>query len=94
MKGDIPEAHWEPLGDIRPLAAAVQKEEATKMANGKAVSEKEWKELKAQLSDVIRLFGGLLFFPVILLVAIGYGIRAGIIVGTEKFLEMLEAWWV
>ena len=63
------------------------------MANGKAVSEKEWKELKAQLSDVIRLFGGLLFFPVILLVGIGFGIRAGIIAGTEKTLEYLKGWW-
>lgn len=63
------------------------------MANGKATTEKEWKELKGQLSDVIRLFGGLIFFPVILIVGVGYGIRAGIIAGTEKTLEFLKGWW-
>ena len=63
------------------------------MANGKAVSEREWKELKGQLEEVIRLFGGLLFFPVILIVGIGHGIRAGLIVAIEKTLEMIKAWW-
>ena len=63
------------------------------MANGKAVSEREWKELKGQLEEVIRLFGGLLFLPVILIVGIGHGIRAGIIAGTEKTLDLLKGWW-
>lgn len=63
------------------------------MANGKATTEREWKELKSQLSDVIRLFGGLLFFPVILIIGIGYGIRAGLIVALEKTLEMMRSWW-
>jgi hypothetical protein len=65
------------------------------MANGKAISksdEKEWMMYKAQVTEVVHVFGGLLFSPIILLVGIGYGLRAGIVVCLEKTLEMLKGW--
>ena len=64
------------------------------MKNGvtQAIQDKEWEELKTQLNSVIRLFGGLLFTPVILIIGFGYGIRAGMLAGTEKVLEMLRVW--
>ena len=57
-----------------------------------AIKKKEWQELKDQLESVIRLFGSLLFTPVILLISLGYGLRAGIIAGTEKSLAMFKDW--
>ena len=57
-----------------------------------AIQDKEWEELKTQINSVIRLFGGLLFTPVILIIGFGYGIRAGMLAGTEKVLEMLQLW--
>ena len=57
-----------------------------------AIEKKEWQELKDQIESVIRLFGSLLFTPVILLIGIGYGLRAGIIVGTEKALSLFKEW--
>jgi len=60
--------------------------------NGSAIEKKEWQELKDQLESVIRLFGSLLFTPVILLVSLAYGLRAGIIAGTEKALSLFKEW--
>ena len=57
-----------------------------------AIEKKEWQELKDQLESVIRLFGSLLFTPVILLISLAYGLRAGIIAGTEKALSMFKEW--
>ena len=58
--------------------------------NGTAIEKKEWQELKDQLESIIRLFGSLLFTPVILLISLAYGLRAGIIAGTEKALHYLR----
>ena len=57
-----------------------------------AIQDKEWEDLKKQVNSVIRLFGGLLFTPVILAIGFSYGIWAGMLAGTEKFLEMLRVW--
>jgi len=57
------------------------------MTNGKAQAaaiDQEWEDLKRQIADVIKVFGFLLFIPVILLLGIGYGIRAGVICGNRK----------
>ncbi len=65
------------------------------MANGKAqiaAIDQEWEDLKRQTTDVTKVFGFLLFIPVILLLGLGYGIRAGVISGAEKTLEMLKSW--
>jgi hypothetical protein len=68
------------------------------MANGKAivqeatVEDKEWADFKRQLNEIIQVFGGLLFAPFIILVGIAFGIRAGLIAGTEKSLHMLKGW--
>jgi hypothetical protein len=65
------------------------------MANGKAQAaavDQEWEELKRQITDITKVFGFLLFIPVILLLGLGYGIRAGVIAGAEKTLEMLKSW--
>ena len=56
--------------------------------------EKEWEELKKQLMSIIRLFGGLLFVPTAgLLVAVGYGAKAGLLALIEKLLEIMRYWW-
>uniref|UniRef100_A0A6H1ZVJ5 Uncharacterized protein n=1 Tax=viral metagenome TaxID=1070528 RepID=A0A6H1ZVJ5_9ZZZZ len=63
------------------------------MANGKAAAiDKEWEEMKKQISSVTSLFGWLLFVPVMFLVGIAYGIKTGIIAGAEKTLELMKAW--
>jgi len=59
-----------------------------------AAKEKEWEDLKKQLTSVIRLFGGLLFVLTVgLLVAVGYGAKAGLIDMVEKLLEIMRYWW-
>jgi len=59
-----------------------------------AAREKEWEELKKQLTSVIRIFGGLLFVPTVgLLVAVGYGAKAGLLAMVEKLLEIMRYWW-
>jgi len=65
------------------------------MANGKAQAaavDQEWEDLKRQITDITKVFGFLLFIPVILILGLGYGIRAGVIAGTEKTLVMLKSW--
>lgn len=63
------------------------------MANGKAQAvNQEWETLKIQIAEVTNVFGAILFMPMILLVGIAYGIRAGVIAGTEKTLNMLKEW--
>jgi hypothetical protein len=69
------------------------------MANGKAATveatterELEWENFKKQFQEIVNLFGSLIFTPAIILVGICYGIRAGIIAGTEKTLHLLRAW--
>ncbi len=67
------------------------------MVNGKATkaeaqTEKEWLEWKAELSEFVHVFGGLLFSPIIFLVGISYGLKAGIVVCLEKTLQMLKGW--
>jgi hypothetical protein len=65
---------------------------ATKATTLTAAEDKEWADLKKQLEDAIRLFGGLLFTPAIFLMGLIYGIRAGLIAGTEHTLKMLKDW--
>ena len=63
------------------------------MANGKTQAvNQEWESLKTQIAEVTNVFGAILFMPMILLVGIAYGIRAGVIAGTEKALSMLKGW--
>ena len=57
-----------------------------------AIEKKEWQELKDQFESVIRLFGSLLFLPVIVLIGFLYGLRVGIIAGAEKALIMFRKW--
>ena len=59
-----------------------------------AAKDKEWEELKQQLTSTIRIFGGLLFVPTVgLLVAVGYGAKAGLLAMVEKLLEIMRYWW-
>jgi hypothetical protein len=57
-----------------------------------AEENKEWEDLKGQLQEVTMVFGAIMMMPVILLVGLGWGFRAGIIAGAEKTLEMLKSW--
>uniref|UniRef100_A0A6H1ZU64 Uncharacterized protein n=1 Tax=viral metagenome TaxID=1070528 RepID=A0A6H1ZU64_9ZZZZ len=67
---------------------------ATKNGVARAIEDKEWEEMKKQLTSVIRLFSGLLFVPTAgLLVAVGYGAKAGLIAMVEKLLEIMRYWW-
>lgn len=65
---------------------------AAKNGTVQAAQDQEWEDLKKQITEIVRLFGGLLFTPVIILVGAAYGIRAGVIAGVEKTLEMLKSW--
>lgn len=66
------------------------------MANGKAhaaaMEDQDLSDMKKQINDILRLFGALLFFLPILFIGACYGIRAGVIAGTEKTLEMFKSW--
>ena len=66
------------------------------MANGKAqaikAEDQEWADFKKQITEIIRLLGSLLFTPGFILIGICYGLRAGLIVGTEKTLELFKSW--
>jgi hypothetical protein len=57
-------------------------------------TDREWEEFKRQVRSVTIVLGSLLFAPVIILIGVGYGIRAGLIAGTEKTLELLKGWEV
>jgi hypothetical protein len=54
--------------------------------------EKEWTPFKVQLLEFVLTFGSLLFFPVILAVGIGFGLRAGLIAGAAKTLQLFREW--
>lgn len=66
------------------------------MANGKAQTETtedaEWGEFKTQIAEFTKVFGSLLFSPVILVVGIAYGLRAGLIAGGGKAISMFQDW--
>lgn len=68
------------------------------MGNGKAkearLTDAQWEDFKKEITSIIYTFGGILFTPLIILVAIGYGIKAGILVTVEKTLELLKGWEV
>ena len=57
-----------------------------------AKENREWEQFKSSWSETIRMFGSLLFFPVILLIGAGYGIRAGIIEGLTVTLRLFKEW--
>jgi hypothetical protein len=60
-------------------------------SNGKT-SKAEWTMFVGQLNEVILVFGSILFMPVILIVGIGYGLRAGILAGVQKSLDLFKEW--
>jgi len=66
------------------------------MASGKAqaaaIEDQDMSDLKKQINDILRVFGSILFFLPIVFVGTCYGIRAGIIAGTEKTLQLLKSW--
>lgn len=56
------------------------------------IKDEEWDNLRKRLRSVIMIGGGLLFFPLVLLLGIAYGIKAGLLVTVEETLSMLKAW--
>ena len=64
------------------------------MANGKAqtIEYQQLEDLKKQIAEVLSVFGAILFMPMTILIGAAYGIRAGVIAGVEKTLEMLKSW--
>ena len=58
--------------------------------NGQEKAERVWDDLTKQAREIILVFGGILFFPVILLVAAGYGVRAGIVETIERTLSIIK----
>jgi len=62
------------------------------MPNGKEVSKKEWSLFMEKVSEANKVLGSLIFIPVILIVGMAYGLRAGIIAGSDKALQMFREW--
>ncbi len=66
------------------------------MGNGKTqaatIEDRDLSDLKKQINDILRVFGALLFFLPIVFVGTAYGIRAGVIAGVEKTLQLLKSW--
>jgi hypothetical protein len=61
--------------------------------NGTAtITDEAQEERKKQLTEIINLFGGLLFFPAFLIVGIAEGVRAGFIAGATKTLQIFQDW--
>jgi len=62
-----------------------------KIGAPQTAGDQEWEDFKKQITEVVSVFGVILFTPVIILIGVGYGIRAGVIAGVEKTLEMLKS---
>ncbi len=66
------------------------------MGNGKAqavaIEDQDLSDLKKQINDILRVFGSILFFIPIVFIRACYGIRAGVIAGVEKTLQLLKSW--
>jgi hypothetical protein len=56
-----------------------------------ANEDKQWEDLKKQVRETTHLFGGLIFTPCVFFLGVCYGIRAGIIAGLKKTLELFKA---
>lgn len=57
-----------------------------------AIEDQSMEELKKQILDTALLFSGLVMTPFMFVLGFSYGLRAGIIVGLKKTLELLKAW--
>ena len=69
----------------------VEKEKAAKVnrqINKKFQKRDEWSFVPAFYLDFIKLTGKILFIPVILIMAVMEGVRAGFIAGAQKALSM------
>jgi hypothetical protein len=55
-------------------------------------TDKDWEEFLEEAHNVIRMFGILLFVPVIVILAVGYALKAAVKVFLEKSLEMFNHW--
>jgi hypothetical protein len=58
----------------------------------KSEQTKEFTDFMDKVAEETRVFGSLLFLPLIILVGIAYGARAGIIAGADKTLLMFREW--
>lgn len=56
-------------------------------------ADEEWEDYKKSWAEVIAILGGVIFLPVIAFVSVLYGVRAGMIEGTDKFLHLLKRNW-
>lgn len=57
-----------------------------------AIDDQSMAELKSQILDTSVLFAGLIMTPLIFFLGAAYGVRAGIVVGLKKTIELLKAW--
>lgn len=54
--------------------------------------EDRWDALANRITEVIYMFGSLIFFLPLLFIGIGYGVRAGLIAGGTKTLDIFKSW--
>ena len=62
------------------------------VAENAIIEEKEWIEYKREISKIVGMFGSLIFFPFIVVVGIGFGVREGLIAALKKTAQMFIAW--
>ncbi len=52
----------------------------------------DWTEFQTKMAEFNKAAGSLLFIPIIVIVGICYGLRAGIISGAGKAISMFSEW--
>jgi hypothetical protein len=65
---------------------------AVTAADREEKTEAEMEAFKKNIRDTVNLFGCLVMTPFIFCLGVCYGIRAGIITGLRKTLELYTAW--
>lgn len=76
-----------------PKVKVLSTGEEIKETAANAPVDKEWEEYKKGWLEVIAILGGVIFLPLIVFVAMLYGLRAGVIEGADKFIFLLKKNW-
>ena len=62
----------------------------TKNGTTRAATDREWEDMRKQVTEIVRVLGVLIFFPCIMFIGICFGLRSGLIATFEKTLELFK----